>query len=87
ALVSTVIATKLRLASALTEITVGAIAILIITGQGINSGKNDFWIKFKASVGAIMLTFLAGAELEPEVLKSRWKEKIGIGLIAFLRLF
>lgn len=34
-----------------------------------------------------MLTFLAGAELEPEVLKSRWKETIGIGLIAFFAPF
>lgn len=41
AIVSTVIATKLRLASALTEITVGAIVSFIIAGHGINIGEND----------------------------------------------
>ncbi|ACI21370.1 cation:proton antiporter [Thermodesulfovibrio yellowstonii] len=87
ALISTIIATKLRLATALTEIAVGAIASLAITGTGISIGENDLWIKFIASVGAIMLTFLAGAELEPDVLKSRWKETMGIGLIAFIAPF
>lgn len=87
ALISTILATKLRLATALTEITVGAIASLVIAGTGISIGENDLWIKFIAGVGAVMLTFLAGAELEPEVLKSRWKETIGIGLIAFFAPF
>lgn len=87
ALLSTVIATKLRLATALTEIAVGAIASLAIANSGISIGENDIWIKFIAGVGAIMLTFLAGAELEPEILKTRWKETAGIGLIAFLAPF
>lgn len=87
ALISTVIATKLRLATALSEIAVGAIASLVIAGTGISIGENDIWIKFIASVGAIMLTFLAGAELEPDVLKTRWKETLGIGLVAFLAPF
>jgi len=86
-LISTVIATKLRLATALTEIAVGAIASLAIANSGISIGENDMWIKFIAGAGAIMLTFLAGAELEPEILKTRWKETIGIGLIAFLSPF
>ncbi len=87
AVLSTVIATKLRLATALTEIGVGAVASLVIPLLCLNLGENEIWIKFIASVGAIMLTFLAGAELEPEVLKSRWKETIAIGLIAFLGPF
>ncbi len=87
ALISTIIATKLRLATALTEIAVGAIASLAIAGTGISIGENDLWIKFIAGVGAIMLTFLAGSELEPEVLKTRWKETLGIGLVAFLAPF
>ena len=87
ALISTVIATKHRLATALTEIAVGAIASLAIANSGISIGENDMWIKFIAGVGAIMLTFLAGAELEPEILKTRWKETVGIGLIAFLAPF
>ena len=31
-------------------------------------------ITFLAGTGAIVLTFLAGAELDPEVFRARWKE-------------
>jgi len=91
ALISTALATKLRLATTLVEIAVGAVASFIITNYlgnlGISVGENDIWIKFIASVGAIMLTFLAGAELEADILKAKWKETITIGLIAFFAPF
>ncbi len=44
---------------------------------------NDDWLKFCASIGAIMLTFLSGAELNPDVMKTKFKEITIIGLIAF----
>lgn len=59
AVISTVIATKLRLATALTEIAVGAVASLIIAKIGVSVGENELWIKFFAAVGAIMLTFFS----------------------------
>jgi glutathione-regulated potassium-efflux system ancillary protein KefC len=34
-------------------------------------GSDQSWIKFLASTGAVLLTFLAGAELDPQVLRPR----------------
>ncbi|MGI9862131.1 cation:proton antiporter [Moorella naiadis] len=45
------------------------------------------WIDFLAGVGSILLTFLAGAEVDPEVLRTKFKESMSIGVIAFLLPF
>ena len=51
-------------------------------------GSDEPWIKFLAGIGAIMLTFLAGAELDPVVFrKSHWKEASVIGLVALVFSF
>ena len=34
-----------------------------------------------------MLTFLAGAELDPKVIRSNWKEVVMVGIIGFLAPF
>src|SRR5262249_40550906 len=43
----------------------------------------ESWIKFLSGVGAIVLTFLAGAELDPAVFKLKWKEAVAVGLASF----
>jgi len=50
-------------------------------------GANESWVKFLAGAGAIVLTFLAGAELDPGVLKSQWKATAVIGLVGFTAPF
>lgn len=42
------------------------------------------WIRTFAGIGAIFLTFLAGAELDPDVFKLKWKESLAIGVSSFL---
>lgn len=42
------------------------------------------WVKFLSGIGAIVLTFLAGAELDPKVFKLKWKEVAAVGLAGFL---
>ena len=44
-------------------------------------------LKFIAGSGAILLTFLAGAELDPESIKIKWKEVLIVGFIGFLAPF
>ncbi len=86
ALVATLISIWLRIATALSEIVVGTIAQLVI-GATIGSailGTDQTWVKFLSGTGAILLTFLAGAELDPIVFRERWKEAGAIGLISFL---
>src|SRR6266581_4536328 len=50
-------------------------------------GADHLWVKFLAGTGAIVLTFLAGAELDPEVFRRRWKEATAVGLISFFAPF
>jgi Kef-type K+ transport system membrane component KefB len=89
ALIATLLSIWLRIATALSEIVVGTIAQLII-GALIGAaalGNDDTWVKFLSGTGAILLTFLAGAELDPVVFRERWKEAGGIGFISFLAPF
>jgi len=48
---------------------------------------NADWLKFCTGLGAIMLTFLAGAELNPDDMKSKIREVSVIGLIGFFAPF
>jgi Kef-type K+ transport system membrane component KefB len=89
ALLATLISIWLRIATALSEIVVGTIAQLII-GAVIGTaalGSDQGWIKFMSGTGAIVLTFLAGAELDPAVFRRKWKEATAIGLISFFAPF
>src|SRR6478735_8387739 len=86
ALVATLLSIWLRIATALSEIVVGTIAQLVI-GALIGAavlGTDQSWVKFLSGTGAILLTFLAGAELDPAVFRERWKEAGAVGLISFL---
>ena len=70
ALIASLLSYWLRVSTALTEICVGVVAQLVIaTLFGFSLGTDEGWIKFLAGIGAIMLTFLAGAELDPVVFK------------------
>jgi len=89
ALIATLLSIWMRIATALSEIVVGTVAQLIIgalfSSAMLNPDTN--WIKFLSGTGAIMLTFLAGAELDPEVLKKDWKKAGIIGMAGFIAPF
>ena len=89
ALIATLFAIWLRVSTALTEIIVGTVAQFILGGLiGADVlGTNEFWVKFLAGLGAIVLTFLAGAELDPVVFRRNWKEASAVGLIGFFAPF
>src|SRR4030043_2028907 len=50
-------------------------------------GSNLEWLRFLAASGAVLLTFLAGAELEPGVIRTKIKEVTVVGLIGFFAPF
>ena len=88
ALVATLLSIWFRIATALSEIVVGTVAQLIIGALvGTSLGSGEPWIKFLSGTGAIVLTFLAGAELDPIVFKAKLKEASAIGFISFLAPF
>src|SRR5215216_5366232 len=89
ALIATLISIWFRIATALSEIVVGTIAQLFI-GAALGAavlGTDQSWIKVLSGTGAIVLTFLAGAELDPVVFKAKWKEAGAIGFVSFLAPF
>ncbi len=89
ALIATLLSIWLGVATALSEIVVGTIAQLII-GAAIGSatlGTHEGWVTFLSGAGAIVLTFLAGAELDPKVFRKKWKEASAIGLAGFTAPF
>ena len=76
ALVAAIVSIWLRVATALSEIVVGTIAQLTIgaaLGSALLAGDAS-WLKVLSGAGAILLTFLAGAELDPAVFRRKFKE-------------
>ncbi len=89
ALFAALLSIWLRVATALSEIVVGTVAQLIIGSIAGTAalGAGQPWIRFLSGTGAIVLTFLAGAELDPVVFRAKWKEASIIGLVAFFAPF
>ena len=81
ALLASVISIRIAVPAALVEIVVGALAGNIpgiqqhVTQTGV--------VMFLASAGSLVLTFLAGAEIDPVSLHGHWKASLSIGLISF----
>jgi Kef-type K+ transport system membrane component KefB len=89
ALFAVLIANTFRISTALSEIVVGMVAQLVI-GATVGAaflGAKQGWVTFLAGAGSIVLTFLAGAELDPVVFRLRWKEATLIGLVGFFAPF
>ena len=85
ALIATLLAIWFRVSTALSEIVVGTaaqfIVVVLIGGAGLRAQMP--WIGFLAGTGAIVLTFLAGAEIDPAVFRVKWKEATVVGLVSF----
>lgn len=89
ALIATLLSIWLKIATALSEIVVGTVAQLLIGAAvgGAVLGTDESWVKFLSGTGAIVLTFLAGAELDPAVFQTKWREASVTGLIGFFAPF
>jgi Kef-type K+ transport system membrane component KefB len=81
ALVATLLSLRIAISIALLEIIVG------VFGGNFLPLQRTEWVNFLAGFGSILLTFLAGAEVEPGILKKKFKESVGIGLFSFLLPF
>ena len=89
ALAAALLAIWFKISTALSEIVLGTAAQLVVVAfisQGGLLGSTQ-WITFLAGTGAVVLTFLAGAELDPAVFKTKWREAAAIGLAGFFGPF
>ncbi|MCL5110359.1 MAG: cation:proton antiporter [Chloroflexi bacterium] len=81
ALAASAISIRIGLSVALVEIAVG------VFGSNFLALHTTPWIDFLASFGAILLTFLAGAEIDPASFRRHLKPSLAIGGVSFLLPF
>ena len=81
ALVASLISIRLGISVALIEILVGVVA-----GNFLSLHTTE-WIDFLATFGAGLLTFLAGAEIDPDSLRRHLKPALAIGMAGFFAPF
>jgi Sodium/hydrogen exchanger family len=77
ALLASLISIRVAVSVALIEIVVGAAA-----GNLIGLQITD-WVNFLAGFGAILLTFLAGAEIDPRIVRKHFWSSMSIGVVGF----
>lgn len=89
AVLSAIIAYHVKISIALVEICVGVATAAVASSLGRMDelGANQEWVRFLAASGAVLLTFLAGAELQPDVMRSKLKEVSVVGLVGFFAPF
>ena len=78
--VSSLISLKLGLSVAVIEISIGVIA-------GNLGLRAEEWMVYFAGFGGIVLTFLAGAEVDAKLFREKFKESFLIGFFSFLAPF
>lgn len=82
ALAASLISIRVGVSVALVEIVVAAVlGNLPHVGQGIQQTE---FTTFLASLGSVLLTFLAGAEIDPVSLQRHWRASLAIGVVSFL---
>lgn len=82
----------LALAASLISIKLGVSVALIEIGMGVIGGNflglhTTSWIDFLATFGAGLLTFLAGAEIDPDSLRRHLRISLTVGAISFFAPF
>jgi Kef-type K+ transport system membrane component KefB len=78
ALAASLISVRVAISVALVEIVVGAVAGNLI-GLTITE-----WVNFLAGFGAILLTFLAGTEIDPRIVRKHFWSSMSIGVMGFV---
>lgn len=77
ALLSSLISIRLAISVALIEIVVGA-----FVGNVVSLPLNP-WVNYLAGVGSLLLTFLAGAEIDPSVIRKHFWSSVSMGASGF----
>src|SRR5947209_8167186 len=78
ALIVSLISIRIGISVALIEIFIGVIA-----GNFLHLTASNEWINFLALLGSGVLTFLAGAEIDPRSLKANLRASLLIGVLSF----
>jgi Kef-type K+ transport system membrane component KefB len=77
ALLASIVSIRVAMSVALVEIMVGAVA-----GNLVGLQLTE-WVNFLAGFGAILLTFLAGTEIDGQVVRKHFRSAMSIGVVGF----
>jgi Kef-type K+ transport system membrane component KefB len=75
---ASMISVELGLSVALIELGLG-----VIVGNVFDLDPDAQWLTFLATFGSVLLTFLAGAEIDPDDLRERFGASVAIGVVSF----
>ena len=84
ALLASLISIRIGISVALVEIFLGFVAGNCGAYFGTALFQPNAWINFLAGFASVVLTFLAGAEIEPESFRRQLVPTLAIGLVSFL---
>jgi Kef-type K+ transport system membrane component KefB len=87
ALIASLVSIRLGISVALIEILLGVIVGNIHFGQHQQLLHTTEWTNFLAMLGSGVLTFLAGAEIDPASLRANLRASLSIGIVSFLLPF
>ena len=87
AFIASLISIRVGISVALIEIVVGVIVGNIHFHGGQHILQTTDWINFLAMLGSGVLTFLAGAEIDPASLRANLRASMTIGIVSFLLPF
>lgn len=79
---ASVISVEVGLSVALIELGLG-----VVVGNAFGLDPNADWLAFIATFASIVLTFLAGAEVDPDDFRERFGASMTIGLVSFVGPF
>jgi Kef-type K+ transport system membrane component KefB len=78
ALLASMVSIEVGISVALIELALG-----IALGNTFNLDPNESWLVFLASFASVVLTFLAGAEVDPDDFRERFGASMTIGVVSF----
>jgi len=77
-LLASIVSVEVGISVALVELALG-----VALGNTFNLDVNTSWLVFIASFASVVLTFLAGAEVDPDDFRERFGASIAIGVVSF----
>src|SRR5436190_4697185 len=77
-LLASMVSVEIGISVALVELALG-----VALGNAFNLDPNASWLAFIASFASVVLTFLAGAEVDPDDFRDRFGASIAIGVVSF----
>ncbi|MDQ6841251.1 MAG: cation:proton antiporter, partial [Actinomycetota bacterium] len=77
-LVASVVSVEIGISVALLELALG-----VALGNVFDLDPNASWLAFTASFASVVLTFLAGAEVDPDDFRERFWASVAIGVVSF----